>query len=52
MLEFCLLTLAGLILICGAQVEQLEERQRQELAASADEMAPQARWWLARNLLR
>jgi len=31
MLMFCLLVLAGLTLICGAQVEQLEEQQRQEL---------------------
>jgi hypothetical protein len=51
MLTFCLLTLTGLILICGAQVEQLEERQRQELASSAEEIAPETQWWLARNLL-
>ncbi len=39
MLELCLLMLAGLALICGAQVEQLAEQHRQELSASsADEM--------------
>lgn len=31
MLAFCLLTLAGLALICGAQVEHLAEQQDQEL---------------------
>lgn len=37
MLDLCLVMLAGLALICGAQVEQLEQQQRQELAAhSAD----------------
>jgi hypothetical protein len=39
MLEFCLVMLAGLALICGAQVEQLSEQQRQELSTpSADEV--------------
>lgn len=33
MLELCLFMLTGLVLICGAGVEQLGERQRQELAA-------------------
>lgn len=44
MLEFCLAVLASLVLICGAQVEQLSEQHRQELSApSADEMTPDVR---------
>jgi hypothetical protein len=46
MLELCLLMLAGLVLVCGAQVEQLAERQRRELAASSTEDLPA----FARNL--
>jgi hypothetical protein len=40
MLELCLFMLACLVLICGAQVEQLAERQRRELAASSAEELP------------
>lgn len=39
MLEFCLLTLALLVLICGALVEQMEEQQRCELTTSSTDYA-------------
>lgn len=39
MLEFCLLTLALLVLICGALVEQMEEQQRYELTTSSTDCA-------------